>query len=145
MSVNGLPITNEMLLPAIALASEGELFLEVLREGADSPLELAVALAGRPIQLGLSWRADEAEPGAVFVTRVVPQSPADRAGIKLHDRIYALDGNPVLGQEDLFRQVKALLAENTPAIRFQIESRGLVREVPVSLRLPTETATDPTL
>ena len=47
-----------------------------------------------PPRLGISWREDEAEPGSVFLTRVVDGTPAAAAGLAVHDRIYELNGQP---------------------------------------------------
>ena len=37
-------------------------------------------LPGSPLRWGIVWRVDDAEPGAVILTHVVPGSPAARAG-----------------------------------------------------------------
>lgn len=145
LAVNGLPITNESLLPAVALRSESELELKVLRPGAESPETIIVPLRGSPIRLGLSWRENEAEPEAVYITRVVPHSPAALAGIELYDRIYSLNGQPIAGQDDLLARVQSLLDESTEEFHLEVESRGLVREVVVSLQLPISDSGDATL
>ncbi len=44
-------------------------------------LQLMVPLDGSPLRLGIAWRVDDAEPGTVCWTRVVPGSPAARAGL----------------------------------------------------------------
>jgi len=36
-------------------------------------------LAGRPLRLGITWRVDDAEPGTIILTHVVPGTPAARA------------------------------------------------------------------
>ena len=109
------------------------------------PLAVTVSLLGEPIQLGLSWREDPAEPGAVYVTRVVPYSPASRADIKLLDRIYGLGGEPIFGQEDLLSRVQQLLSAGAPEIILEIESRGVVREVVIPLGHPQAAPADATL
>jgi hypothetical protein len=45
-------------------------------------------------RLGVAWREDSAEPGSVFLTRVVPDTPAAVAGLAVGDRIYELNGQP---------------------------------------------------
>ncbi len=141
LAVNGLSISNESLLPAMALQSEAQLDLKVLRAGTEMPVTVTVPLQGVPVRLGLSWRENDAEPETVYSTRVVPYSPAARAGIVLHDRIYSLNGEPITGQADLLARVQNLLAENVEEFRLEIESRGSIREVVVSLRLPSVTTT----
>jgi len=145
LAVNGHPITNESLLPAAALQSESELVLTIERDGNELPEAITIPLQGQPVRLGLSWRGNEAEPDSVYITRVVPHSPAARAGIRLYDRIYSLDGQPITGQDDLFARVQSLLTSNTPRFHLEIESRGLVRSVEVSLELPTTESGDATL
>jgi len=145
VAVNGRPIPSEALLPAAVLASESEIALEVRREGVAEPVVLQVPLLGKQIRLGLSWRSDKAEPGAVYVTRVIPFSPAARAGLEVYDRIYAVNGQSPLGQQDLFGRVQKLMDAGASEILLQVETRGVQREVAVSLQLPVEPTGDSTL
>lgn len=59
----------------------------VKRPGRSEPLELQVQLMGEPTHVGLAWRTDDAEPGSVIVTQVIPHSPAALAGLKPLDRL----------------------------------------------------------
>lgn len=145
VAVDAMPITNAALLPAVALRNESEVTVTVERDGVDEPLQLEIPLAGEPVALGLSWRENPAEPEAVYVTRVVPYSPAALAGIELFDRIYALDGAPIRGQADLLARVGEQLAGNVASLRLEIESRGQLRETIVSLELPTKATGDSSL
>ena len=36
------------------------------------PLELALELTGTPMQLGIAWRDNDAEPKTVYLARVAP-------------------------------------------------------------------------
>lgn len=145
VAVNSLPITSDGLFPALALRGDSELTIDVQRSGAEAPVRLVIPLAGEPVKLGLSWREDPAEPRAVYVTRVVPYSPAAQAGIELLDRIYALDGVPIEGQADLLAKVRELLAGDATTLRLETESRGLIRETVVSLESATPDAGDASL
>ena len=133
VAVNSLPIGSESTLPAIVLRSESDITIEVQRSTASAPITLDIPLVGSPVKLGLSWREDPAEPGTVYVTRVVPHSPAAHAGISLYDRIYALDGVPITGRANLLSKITDLLAGNATSLRFEIESHGRVQETVVSL------------
>jgi len=62
------------------------------RDGETEPLEASVRLEGEPLRLGITWWVDEAEPGTIVLTHVVPGSPADRAGLAAGDRIYQVAG-----------------------------------------------------
>lgn len=145
VAVDGHAIANEALLPAIALRSETEMFVTVERSNPEGLVELEIPLAGGPVHLGLSWREEPAEPNAVYVSRVVPYSPADSAGIQLFDRIYALNGQPIVGQNDFLDKVREILASDATSLQLQTETNGLLKEVEVSLELPTTTETDATL
>ena len=65
--------------------------------------------------------------------------------MKVHDRIYSVEGESFSGQEDLFTRVQELLADDITQLHFQVESRGAVREVILSLKIPTAAVGDPTL
>ena len=106
---------------------------------------MTVQLEGEPSQLGLSWREDDAEPGAVFVTRVVPYSPAARAGVRLNDRIYALGGEPFADGDTLLTRVRDALASAPDRLQFEVETAGHIHMVDVDLQLPTGAAGDASL
>ena len=145
VAVNGMPITSEALLPATALRTEAELQLQIERPGNDSPQTILLPLMGSPTRLGLSWRSDPAEPDTVYVTRVVPYSPAALAGLQLHDRVHTLNNNPVLGADNLLSRVRQLLEGGTDQLHLEVESRGTIRDVVVPLGLPTVSSGDATL
>ena len=70
----------------------------VQRPGASEPLQLQLQLPGKPTQLGVSWRDDDAEPASVYLTRVIDDSPADHAGLRPGDRLYEVSGLRVFRQ-----------------------------------------------
>ncbi len=145
VAVNDQPIDSESTLPAIALQSEQNVRLEIQRPGAEQTQSVSVPLIGGPTRLGLSWRADPAEPNAVYVTRVVEHSPAAAAGIQLHDRIYELDGQPISTPDSLLHRVREMLAAGETSLTCLIESRGAIREVEIQLGIPSEPVSDATL
>ena len=144
VAVDGQPIDDEFLLAAAVLRANGDVTLQVVR-GDSAPKDVAVQLQGSPTQLGLSWREDDAEPGAVFVTRVVPYSPAARAGVKVHDRIYSVAGEPFATSDSLLARVQQLLTEDPAKLQFEVETAGRIRSVDIDLHLPTADAGDATL
>ena len=145
VGVQGESITSEAMLPAIALQSDQPVELQVERAGEDQPVNVVLSLVGSPTRLGLSWRTDAAEPQSVYVTRVVPYSPADLAGIKLYDRLYAFNGKPISGADELLVRVQTLLDAGTETLQFEMESRGSLREMVLMLGPPTAPQGDATL
>jgi S1-C subfamily serine protease len=109
---------------------------------AEIPETIKVVLDGQPTKLGLSWREDEGEPQSVYVTRVVPYSPAARAGIQLLDRICALGGMQISGQDDLLTRILDTLSVRPEAFQLTIETRGRLRDVEVNMGLPAENTGD---
>jgi Peptidase family M28/PDZ domain len=89
------------------------------------------AVGGPPLRLGLTWRTDDAEPGSVFVTGVMPNSPAALAGLAAGDRIDAINGQPIAGGEAFHRTVSGLLDSGASEFTFETESRGHVRTVTI--------------
>lgn len=49
----------------------------------------------------------EQREGHVFVSRTLPDSPADRAGLKRGDVIIGVSGQPIAGQSDFYRKLWA--------------------------------------
>ncbi len=141
-AINGEAVVNHSLLPAAVLQAETEVTLTVDRAGAAQ--DIPVPLDGLPVALGVSWREDDAEPGSVYITRVVPFSPAARAGLTLYDRIYSVQGEPFTDGAALLKRIGELLDEKPASLELEIETSGHVRTVAVDLRLP-KTAGDATL
>ncbi len=145
VAVNGQAITSKAMLPAFALDASEEIELLVERVAEDAPVRISLQLLGSPTRLGLSWRADPAEPRSVYVTRVVPCSAADRAGIQLHDRLHAFNEGSISGPEELLARVQSVLDQGEKFLHFQVESRGAIREVAVQLGPPAVPSADATL
>jgi hypothetical protein len=153
LAVDGVAIENEALLPAAVLRAPTEITLDVLRadakaseeKGEAKPESIRVALAGQPVKIGLSWREDPAAPGAVFITRVVPYSPAARAAILVHDRIYSIQGEPFADQDALLKRINALTDDEQTPIHLEIERAGRLGAVDIDLKLPSAPPADATL
>ncbi len=82
---------------------------------------------GRPLRVGITWRLDDAEPGAVVLTHVVPGSPAARAGLQPEDRIYQVNGRDFSDDAELGTRLKTLPGP----IKLLIERGGQLRNVEI--------------
>ncbi|MFH1923728.1 MAG: M28 family peptidase [Planctomycetota bacterium] len=129
LELAGRPLkTGDDLTWAVA-AAENPVSIRVQRPGREQPLELTCQFEGDPVQLGITWRVDDAEPGAVVLTRVVPGSPAARAGLKRGDYVYQIAGRDFADEAEF-----AQLAKTLPApLKLLVERNGRLRTVEIRL------------
>jgi S1-C subfamily serine protease len=111
-----------------AAASPASVVVE--RSGEERPLRLEVTLDGKPQRWGIGWRVDEAEPGVVILTSIVPGSPAARAGLLVGDRIYQVAGRDFADSPQF-----ALLANTlADSLQLLVERSGRLRTVTIRFR-----------
>jgi len=135
----GQQITGIQQLRQLVLVTRGKVAIKVVRLGRDLPLELNIEPAGEPVRLGLAWRVDEAEPGAVLLVGITPGSPAEQAGLKLYDRIYEINGRRFSSSEE-FRQ----LTNSLPSpLELLTETSGRIRTVTIPRLEIVTSQTDP--
>ena len=108
MEFAGRAVGDPEQFRSLVLAARSPATVVVQRPGEDQPRRLLAELDGPPTRLGVSWRTDDAEPGTVILTRVVPGSAAQRAGLRPGDRIYAVGGRSFAGSESFARLVQLL-------------------------------------
>ncbi len=111
----------------LAVDSPAEMIVQ--RPGQEEPVTLNVELRGGKVRVGITWREDAGEPGTLVIDRVVPGSPADRAGIKVADRIYEIAGRKFKSTAEFLN----LSNEQKSPIEMLVETRGQVRTVKVEL------------
>jgi len=116
--------TNDDLLGAVVTATN-PVKLTVNRPGGERPVELTARLDGQPLRLGITWRTDDAEPGAAILTQVLPGSPAARAGLNPEDRVYQVGGHDFDGDEQFIK----LLGADSDKLELLIEHNGRLRAV----------------
>jgi hypothetical protein len=92
LSCDGREIQSDEDLIGDIMAAESPVKLVLQHPEGEKPAEISVELAGRPLRLGITWRVDDAEPGTIILTYIVPGSPAARAGLQAGDRIYQVAG-----------------------------------------------------
>jgi C-terminal processing protease CtpA/Prc len=114
---------------AVAQAASPASFT-VKRTGEQKPLDVTATLAGSPLRWGMTWRVDDAEPGAVILTHVVRGSPAARAGLAAGDRIYQVGGRD-FADEAAFVRLTKRLSESLPLL---VERDGRLRSVTLQSR-----------
>jgi hypothetical protein len=68
----------------------------------------AVRLPDSPLRWGITWRGDDAEPGTVILSYVVPGSPAARSGLAAGDRVYQVAGRDFSDGDEFARRMKSL-------------------------------------
>ena len=116
-------------LRTIIQTAKSPLAIRLQRPGLAEPVELNIELRGEQVRVGIAWQIDAALPDAVVLVRVVPDSPADRAGLKIGDVVMSYSERPITSDEDFRRQ---LLADQGP-LSLRIERHG--RSFPVSIEL----------
>lgn len=134
---NGVPIESEQQFRIDVLAAAPLATLTVQREPDDEPREIAVRLAGHPSRLGITWSEDDAEPGSIILTSVVPGSASSVAGLATSDRVYEIS-HQRFANGDEFKE----LALSLPGpLEMLVERGGRVRRI--SLPVPPVVASAP--
>jgi S1-C subfamily serine protease len=87
-------------------------------------------LAGQPLRLGIAWRVDDAEPGTIILTHVVPGSPAARAGLLSGDRIYQIAGRDFADESAFLEMVKTL----SDPLELLVDRDGKLRTVMIQIK-----------
>jgi len=95
-------------LTGAVTAAENPVVAVVYRQGRREPQEMTFELTGKPLRLGITWRVDDAEPGTVIITHVVPGSPAAFAGLSRGDRIYQVAGQDFADDAEFARLATSL-------------------------------------
>jgi S1-C subfamily serine protease len=116
-------------LRTIVQVARNPVSIRLLRNGSADPIDLKVELSGDPVRVGLAWQRDEAISDGIVISRVIAESPADRAGLKVGDVLLRITGGPI-GTDDAFQ--RRLLNDPSP-LRFQVERSGRTAEVIVPL------------
>jgi hypothetical protein len=128
-------VANEDQLPKFRGAVRRE--TESMRRNMEQPLPQA-SLSNWPTdqpppRFGISWREDNAEPGSVFLIRVVEGTPAAAAGLEVGDRIDELDGRPFADAAAFQQEIHSLLESARPEIHMLVERRGHMRTISVKI------------
>jgi hypothetical protein len=120
---------DDDLIGAITTA-ENPLKISLKRKDEDKTTEISLDLPGKPLRLGITWRVDEAEPGTIILTHVVPGTPAARAGLQAGDRIYQVAGRD-FADENAFVEI---LKTQTDPLELLVDRDGKLRIVILQFR-----------
>ncbi|MBI2823803.1 MAG: M20/M25/M40 family metallo-hydrolase [Planctomycetia bacterium] len=130
LSFAGQELSAGTDLAGMVASAESPAKAVVQRVGAEQSQELSIALRGQPAKLGIAWREDDAEPGSVKLIRVVPASPAARAGLRVLDRVLAVNGQEFADGPAL----QQLLNATTMPYELLIERGGHLEAVTVGAK-----------
>jgi serine protease Do len=100
--------------------------------GAAEKPRLGLALSKITPELRARYKLEDDAQGVV-VTRVLPDSPAERAGIRIGSVISMVGQDSVATPDDVIRQVGDAVRENRPSVLRRVELEGETRFVPVQL------------
>lgn len=82
--------------------------ITVVRPGEAKPVDIQAELDGEPVRVGITWRLDDAEPGTVILSSVLPESPAAAAGLMAGDRILKVAGRQPANEAEFAQLVRIL-------------------------------------
>ena len=122
---SGLDIRSDDDFFGTVCTAENPVTVTVKRPGEKTPRNLSVSLTGSPLHWGIMWRVDDAEPGTIILSHVVPGSPAALAGLAAEDRIYQVGGHDFSDEANF-----ALLAKTlSQPLQLLVERDGRLRTV----------------
>jgi hypothetical protein len=105
------------------------------RRGLEAPATEMVTTGTRP-RWGLGTRSDPGEPQAPVVVRVSAGSPMARAGVALGDRVMAIDGIPLVDQQDMLTR----LAAAGDRVEIDVDRKGRLVRLGASVAAPATEA-----
>lgn len=129
----GEPVTDDDRFRRDVWGATSPVTIVVQRQGRGEPVSMSIPLAGQPVRVGVTWREDDAEPHAVEVTRVLPGTPADTAGLRPGDRIYEVAGDPIENGDSL----RHLLRTAPAPLELMVEREGTVSSIALDVLPPT--------
>jgi hypothetical protein len=125
----GRPIQSDDDFFYAVSSAENDVSLSISRTDSPDPATVAVKLDGLPLRWGVSWRVDDAEPGTIILTYVVPGSPAAKAGLQIGDRVYQVADHDIPDETVFVQWTKTF---STP-VSMLVERDGKLRTVTLPL------------
>ena len=115
------------LLCLLVLAAPSNVEVVIQRRGEGEPLLVPLKLPGSPVRLGFSWDQDRAASSMVMLTRVVPGSAAEQAGLAALDRVYQVNGREFASGTE-FGQ---LVTQAAGPVQLLVERQGVLQTVTI--------------
>ena len=125
VELDGQPIKNSEQFRHLILAAPANVALRVKRAGEEESRELPLKLSGDPVRWGITWREDDAEPGMLYLLRVIDGSPGRNGRRESGDRIVSVNGQTFANQDE-FQKLVAV-----DEIVLQLENEGKIRNATV--------------
>jgi Peptidase family M28/PDZ domain len=129
LKFDGVTIRDPADLREAVLDSLEDTKALVAHRGETAPRTVRVHLYGPAHPAGILCRSDDAEPGCVIVSRVVPGAAGQRAGLRANDRIRRLDRQSCASPE----QFAAQLLRPTGTHSLQVDRDGELKALTVEL------------
>ena len=123
----GRAITNGDEFRLLVLAAPSNVEVVIQRRGEGEPLLVPLKLPGSPVRLGFSWDQDRAASSMVMLTRVVPGSAAEQAGLAALDRVYQVNGREFASGTE-FGQ---LVTQAAGPVQLLVERQGVLQTVTI--------------
>jgi S1-C subfamily serine protease len=114
---------------AIGIDTAIEVATALMRDGRVRRARLGISTQTAPLDLRLRRALDLPRPAGVLVAAVLPDSPAERAGLKAGDTILAYAGTPVAGVDDLHRLLIGAHAGRAQAVDLLRRARRMALTV----------------
>lgn len=130
VALDGQRIGSGNQLIQAVMTAESPTTAMVVPAGHEEPVELSVPLEGQPLRLGVTWRLDDAEPGVMILSQIVPASAAEQAGLQAEDRVYQVEGRDFANES----QFAEMLRAHPSPLELLIERKGRLRRVLIHLK-----------
>lgn len=128
-----LPLSGILAAPASAQQDDGApvSILVMKKTAGDEKARGFLGVAPAPVPEPLAEQLGLEEGTGVVIDHVVPDSPAAEAGLKRHDVLVAVDGEPIRSPDDLREKIGAHRPGDE--VRLTVIQRGERKEITVQL------------
>ncbi len=130
VKLDGRDVKDDAEFQSQILAIDKSCTFTLERPGEPKPLDVPLQLDGERVRIGIAWRVDDAEPGTMILTRVVPASPAARADLHVNDRVYGVAGHQVESSDDFLRLLNSAAGPTELEVGHEGEVRTLRLDAP---------------